>query len=132
MELGTFGAVFQAAIALETRLMERYEAQSARQDVYRALAKGGKKRIRRLERVRRETVTEMILEPLHDLHMPDDLAGLDASAPLSPAEAQRIEQRAAAFYEEAAEKIGLAEAARALRRLGKESAKRAAQLEALA
>lgn len=136
MEIGTFGAVFQAAVALEEQLMKRYEAQSAHQpgpvqEVYRALAADGAKRLKRLERTRRETVTEMILEPLHDLQMSDDLAGLvttGAGAPLTPEAARRLELSAAAFYNDAAEKIGLAEAARALRRLGKENTKRAEQL----
>ncbi len=136
MELGTFGAVFNAAIMLEEHLAQRYEVQSAhqtgdRQTIYRALARGGKKRLKRLERIRRETVTEMILEPIHDLTLGEILAALetvDTSAPLSPEEAHRLELSAGAFYEEAARKIGLAEAGRALRRLGQENAKRAAQL----
>jgi hypothetical protein len=136
-DIGTFGAVFNAAIKLETHFAGRYEVQSAvqtskMQAVYREMAKGSEKRLRRLERVRRETVTEMILEPIQDLTLSADLAaleGVDHSAPLSPQEARRLELSAGAFYDEAAQKIGLAEAARALRRLGKENVKRAAQLE---
>jgi hypothetical protein len=137
MELGTFGAVFNAAIEIETHLAQRYDAQSANhtgevQDAYRALAKGSEKRLKRLERVRRETVTEMILEPIRDLRLSDDLAALadiDSSAPLSPADAHQLELSAGAFYDKAAKKIGLAEAARALHRLGKENLKRAERLQ---
>ncbi len=136
MELGTFGAVFQAAIKLEAHLSQRYDIQSANQvgdmrEIYRALARSGRKRLRRLERLRRETVTEMILEPIRDLTLSQELALLetvDPGAPLAPDEARRLELDACAFYREAAEKIGLAEAAGALRQLGEENAQRAAQI----
>ncbi len=139
MEIGTFGAVFEAAIALEERLAARYQAQAANQPdhaaaLYRELADDGAKRLKHLERIRRETVTEMILEPLTDLRLNDDLAALgatDASAPLSPGAARSLELSANRFYNDAADKIRLAEAARALRRLGKESARRADRLAAL-
>ncbi len=136
LELGTFAAVFDAAMALEAHLQRRYDTQSSQPDpagaVFRALAKDGEKRLRRLERVRRETVTEMILIPITGLAMSDDLSSLgdvDPAAPLTLETAQALEESAARFYEEAAEKIGLDEAARALRRMAKGSRKRAGQLQ---
>lgn len=139
MEIGTFGAVFEAALALEERLSRRYEAQAAHQsgpaaEIYRELAQDGARRLGRLERLRRETVTEMILEPITGLSLSDDLAALtaaDEAAPLAPGDARSLELSVARFYEEAADRIGLAEAARALRRLGKESVGRAGRLAAL-
>lgn len=138
MQLGTFGAVFEAAIRLEESLARRYEAQAgaqagAAQQVYRDLAEDGVRRLKLLERLRRETVTEMILEPIQGLSLGADLAALAEiapSTPLSPADALRLEQSAGAFYEAAADRIGLAEAARALRKLGQGSARRAAQVQA--
>ena len=126
MEIRTFGAVFKTAIALEQHLVRWYDIQSASQldtavqAVYRALSEEGEKRLKRLERVRRETVTEMILESIDNLTLSDDLAALDGIDPatlLSPAEAQTLELAVSRFYDEAAGKIGLVEAARNLRRL---------------
>jgi hypothetical protein len=134
MELGTFGAIFQAAIKVEEGLIARYEAQSGAQPdpaLYHKFVKEGQKRLKRLERLRRETVTEMILEPIHDLRLSDalvDFGDIDAAVPFAPAQARELELQIGAFYDEAADKIGQAEAARALRRLGKESVKRAARL----
>ena len=137
MEIGTFGAVINAALELEAHLQKRYETQAANQAdavqaVYHSLAQGGKKRLKRLERIRREMVTEMILEPIHDLHLSADLgelATLSTDTSLSPEEARILENSAVAFYNVAAEKIGQAEAARALRRLGAENIKRVQQLQ---
>ncbi|MCZ7544691.1 MAG: hypothetical protein M5R40_14740 [Anaerolineae bacterium] len=139
MQIANFGAVFEAALNLERRLVSRYQAQAANQpgaaaSLYRELAQDGAKRLKRLERVRRETVTEMILEAINDLYLSDDLASLadvGDAAPLPPEAARDLERSASRFYAEAAEKIGLDEAARALRRLGKENAKRADRLAAL-
>ncbi len=137
MQLGTFGAVFEAAIRLEGSLARRYEVQAgaqtgAAQQVYRDLAEDGVRRLRLLERLRREAVTEMILEPIQGLSLGADLAALaeaDPAAPLTPADALYLEQSARAFYETAAAQIGLAEAARALRKLGQGSASRAERLQ---
>ncbi len=139
MELGTFAAIFEAAIALEENLSRRYQAQSERQtdaaaQVYRELAQDGERRLSQLERVRRETVTEMILVPITDLTLGEDLAALsttDPTGPLPPAQAQALEERIHRFYQEAAAKIGQDEAARALRRLAQGNARRARQLAAL-
>lgn len=139
MQLGTFGAVFEAAIQLEESLARRYEAQAgaqigAAQQVYRDLAGDGARRLKLLERLRREMVTEMILEPIQGLSLGADLATLvetAPSAPLTPTDALRLEQSACAFYEAAADRIGLAEAARALRKLGQGSARRAQQAQAV-
>lgn len=139
MELGTFAAIFEAAIALEENLSRRYQTQSERQtdaaaQAYRELAQDGERRLRQLERVRRETVTEMILVPITDLTLSEDLATLsttDSTAPLPPVQAQALEERIHDFYQEAAGKIGQDEAARALRRLAQGNARRARQLAAL-
>lgn len=134
MELGTFGAIFRAAITLEERLMKRYSAEQDSQSepetqvLYGKLAKQGRRLLQRLERTRRETITEMILEPITGFEMAEDLVSLDAQEPFSPAEASGVELGISAFYQEAAEKIGQPEAARAMRRLAKEHTKRAEQL----
>ncbi|MBN1964667.1 MAG: hypothetical protein JW910_08475 [Anaerolineae bacterium] len=139
MQLGTFAAVFEAALALEDHLAARYQAQSAAQPAavaaaYRDLAADNTQRHKRLERVRRETVTEMILIPITDLVLGDDLAALaeaDPGAPLPLAAARSVEASAQRFYEAAAAQIGQDEAARALQRMAKGNSKRLAQLETL-
>ena len=132
MQLGTFAAVFEAALTLEEHLKSRYEAQRSVYPVYAVLAKGCSKRLNRLERTRRETVTEMIIVPIHDLFLSDELVALgevDPATPLSPAAAIALEEQARRFYEDAAAKIGQDEAARALQRMAKDNARRIAQLQ---
>ncbi len=136
MQLGTFAAVFEAAIALEKNLARRYEAQGGQPgplaQLYRELARDGRRRLQRLERTRRETVTEMILIPITDLALSDDLAALgdiDPATPLTPAGARALEEAAHRFYREAAARIGQDEAARALGRLAEGNARRARQLQ---
>lgn len=138
MQLGTFAAVFEAAIALEKNLARLYEAQANQPDplgqLYRELARDGRRRLQRLERTRRETVTEMILVPITDLALSDDLAALgdvDPAAPLTPARARALEDAACRFYQQAAARIGQDEAARALGRLAEDNARRARQLQGL-
>ncbi len=137
MQLNTFSAILDTAISLETALGKRYEAASGAEAemLYRELAKDGRKRIRYLERIRREMVTEMILEPIRDLTLPDALTGLlsaEAASPPDPAKFETLERAMADFYNKAAEKIGLDEAARALRKMAKGSNRRAERLAALA
>jgi hypothetical protein len=69
MELATFGAVLTFAIDFEARLGALYTALGASIPAMAAeMAQGAAACARRgtlLERVRRENVTEMILEPIH-------------------------------------------------------------------
>jgi hypothetical protein len=74
MELGTFGAVLGYALDIEQRSSAFFEEtvdRVAGQDVravFEAIMLKGQRRIRNLMRVRRENVTEMILEPISDLN----------------------------------------------------------------
>ena len=71
MELGTTSAVITFAIELEEKAQTCYsQAQKATVDtqileVLQRFQKHYSKRIKRLQRFRRELVTEMILEPIH-------------------------------------------------------------------
>lgn len=112
--LNSFGAVMTYAIELETRLRDYYQAagESIR-------AADSDKRRQTLERVRRENVTEIKLEPITDLDEADyalDLTDTSADAH------QHIEQTAARFYADAAPKLNVREAQRALERCAKQHA----------
>jgi hypothetical protein len=105
--LNAFGAIFAFAIELETRLRDQYQANGNA-----ARAAEADKRRANLERVRRENVTEIKLEPIEGLHEDDyklDLKDMRAT-----------EATAARFYADVVPKINVREAQRALERCGKQ------------
>jgi hypothetical protein len=112
MSLNTFGAVLSHAIQLEADLAAYYQkiGQSER-------AKDADKRKSKLERVRREHVLEITLEPIEGLQEADYALNLeDASA----SGQQAVEQSAARFYHAAAPKINVLQARRALEKCAQE------------
>lgn len=110
--LNTFGAVFTFAIELEAQLGAYYNGMG---DAERA--KAADKRRKKLERVRRENVVEITLEPIVGLDA-DDYA-LDLSDRSAEGQAAAA-GKAARFYRDAAPKINVRAAQRALERCGKE------------
>ena len=82
MELGTFGAILGFAMDLEERAAGFYEAgaQGGLEGPFGELARGSYKRLRRLERARREWVVEMILEPITGLYSGAYPVDLDSEA----------------------------------------------------
>jgi hypothetical protein len=110
--LNNFGAIFTFAIDLETRLRDYYQqiGDSAR-------AAAADKRRANLERVRRENVTEIKLEPIEGLNEADYALNLDDT---SAAGQQAAEAAAARFYKDTAPKINVREAQRALERCAKQ------------
>jgi rubrerythrin len=73
MDLGTFGAIMKFALEVENEVTSFYEsAKELVEDqelavLFDSLADRGQKRTKTIERVRRENVTEMILEPITGL-----------------------------------------------------------------
>jgi hypothetical protein len=110
--LNTFGAILAYAIDLEARLRDYYQAAGNP-----VRASEADKRRTNLERVRRENVTEIKLEPIEGLDEADYRLNL---ADTSPAGQQVIEQTAAKFYADAAPKINVREAQRALERAARQ------------
>jgi hypothetical protein len=111
-ELNSFGAVMTFAINAEAALQAYYERLGMH-----AHASAAEKRRARLERIRREHVVEITLEPIHDLD--DDRFPLNWED--TSAEGQAANVRAlAAFYQAAAPKINVKPAARALERCAEE------------
>ena len=110
--LNTFGAVFTFAIELEAQLSAYYDGNGAA-----AKASAADKRRKKLERVRRENVVEITLEPIVGLDADDYALDLSDNSATGQAAAARI---AARFYRDTAPKINVRAAQRALERCGKE------------
>ncbi|MCY4063035.1 MAG: hypothetical protein OXG53_11755 [Chloroflexi bacterium] len=110
--LNTFGAVFTFAIELETRLSAYYSYIGDA-----AMARAADKRRKKLERVRRENVVEITLEPITGLDADDYALDLNDRSAAGQAGAARI---ASQFYRDAAPKINVRAAQRALERSGRE------------
>lgn len=103
-ELNSFGSVLTFAIALETQLRDVHQAAGRG-----ALADLAEKNRQKLERVRRENVVEITLEPISGLNAADYAPGVSADA----------EATAARFYADVAPKINVKAAQRALEQIGK-------------
>ncbi len=110
--LNTFGAVLSFAIELEARLGAYYGGIG---DM--AGAKAAEKRRKKLERARRENVVEITLEPIHGLDAADYVLEL---ADVSAGGQAAVARVAARFYGDAAPKINVRAAQRALERCGRE------------
>ena len=142
-ECTTFGSVIRFALELERAAMAVYDDLAGRPDLaqaaesFKVLSAAHKKRSDVLEHTRREKLNEMILEPIQDLDggkykietkVPDgvDMAGAKAFS-------AKMEDVSGSFYLDSSEiaKFLLAEAARILEKMGKESQANKARVEAL-
>jgi len=108
--LNTFGAILTYAINLEERLRDYYQAAGNA-----TRAQGADKRRQTLERIRREYVVEITLEPIDGLDEANYVFAFD-----NPAAQRDIESTAARFYADVSPKINVRQAQRALERCGKE------------
>ena len=138
MDLVNFGSVLTYAAEKEAADRKAYAEALARAELAgkksrleEILADLGKNE-KDLLRARRENVTEMILEPIHDFSTaPFEMAPWPPDAPAERilAGLAEVERRAAAFYEVAMVKLGaLPEVSRVLKKAG---ARRKANLEKL-
>ncbi|MFN8527330.1 MAG: hypothetical protein U0670_01820 [Anaerolineae bacterium] len=116
-DINTFGAVMSFAIELESKLRDYYQAAGSAEK-----SAASEKRRQTLERVRRENVTEIKLEPINDLH--EETYALNTSD-TGDAGQKAAARTAAQFYQDAAPKINVREAQRALERCGKAHAENA-------
>jgi hypothetical protein len=110
--LNTFGAILTHAINLESSLRDYYQSAGDSQR-----AQDADKRREKLERVRRENVLEITLEPIDGLDEANYAMNLGDASPAGQSAAEKI---AAQFYMEVAPKINVRQAQRALERCGKE------------
>ncbi len=133
MPLETFGSILTFAEELEKQGEAFYSAAlenpdcAAYKDLFGQFAKDGKKNIKKVQRTRRENVTEMILEHIKGLSRGPfqeeigEPAGMDAAGALAAARA--LEERTLGYYTTASKKIKtMKEIARALKMLGKKHA----------
>ena len=112
--LNTFGAILSHAVELEAQLSAWYARLGET-----GKAKAADKRRKKLERVRRENVVEITLEPIEGLRADDYALDLSGDSPAAQATAAQV---AARFYADVAPKINVRAAQRALERCGKEHA----------
>jgi rubrerythrin len=135
MPLNSFGSILNFAEEMERLNLAFYEravsnpACADHADRFRQFAKDDRKHIQTLQRTRRENVTEMILEPIHDFYRAPyviSYADPSESAPETVLEeARKIEQTAELFYRTAVEKIrAQPEVARILKVIGKNRTQR--------
>lgn len=113
--LNTFGAILTHAINLETRLRDYYEGLGNSD-----YSKAADKRRKKLERVRRENVVEITLEPIEGLDEADYALNLEDTSKEGQV---AVELVASKFYQDVAPKINVRQAQRALEKCGKEHTK---------
>ena len=142
MPLTTFGSILNFAEELERQDVVFYEkaaanpACAALKELFTEFAADAKKNQKTAQRIRRENVTEMILEPIHGFTRNPFCEACEGAETLSAGEAmataRRLEDRAERYYEEAAAKIkALPEVSRALKQIGKKRTAHIKKLEAL-
>jgi hypothetical protein len=110
--LNTFGAILGHAIALENTLRDYYASAGQAER-----AKAADNRRLKLERIRRENVVEITLEPISGL---DEANYAIDTADTSAAGQAALEKTCARFYADVAPKISAREAQRALEKCGRE------------
>jgi hypothetical protein len=110
--LNSFGAILSYAIELEARLRDYYQTSGNAERV-----RDAEKRKSNLERMRRENVTEIKLEPIDGLDEADYVMNLGDA---SPAGQSAIEGIAVRFYSDVAPKINVREVQRTLERCAKQ------------
>jgi len=133
MDLGTFGAILSFGMKLEEQTTSFYEggAKGSLEEGFATLARGSRKRLKRLERNRREGVAEMILEPITGLDGDSYQVSLDPQADEAELlrQAKALEENAVRFYQDTAAKMPVREVSRALARMAEDSEKRLAELK---
>ncbi len=133
MSLSTFGAVMGFAAELVGQTENAYKAlvEKAKNPVlretFRSLLKDASKNYSRMEQIRREHVTEMILEPVAGLHRQDyqmdfNITDLAEDVDLLKA-ALNLEERTRKFFQEASSKIPLPEVARIFQKMAQKKEK---------
>lgn len=139
MPLQNFGSILNFAEELESQDRQFYEAAAgnpacgAQRALFSELAAEAGRSVQTVQRIRREYVTEMILEPIRDFTRAPFCEACEGAAVQTAAEvlaaAKRLETRAERYYTEAAQKIqALTEVSRALKTLAKTRRTRLAKL----
>jgi len=126
VSLATFGAVLGHALELERDAARFYEkcASTTHDGLAAMLAAAAVRRIERVERLRREGISEMILESIHGFEETDfPLRGRrDPMGPSWREQAEAIEGTRQRFFETAAAKVPIREVSRHFARMARENA----------
>ena len=141
MELGTFGAILTFALDLEGDITDFFTAAAETAgtgegtEMFESMARAGKKRLRGLERARRENVAEMILEPITDFQSQDYPCRAQVSTGAGLADLVKqsleLETTATAYYTRASEKVSVPEVARILKKMAEQHARQREMLAEL-
>ena len=126
MPLQNFGSILNFAEELESQDRQFYAAAAgnpncaAYKALFAELESEAARNVTTVQRIRRENVTEMILEPITDFTRAPFCEACEGAATLSAADvlktASRLEARAERYYSESAEKLkALTEVSRALK-----------------
>lgn len=141
-EITSFGTLLRFAMALDRIAAERgaaaatAEACRGQRDALTAMARKHARRVEDLERLARERLNEVVLQPLSGMvraeYLPPD-PGTGGGAADLLRELATLEERSARFYGDAAERAVnvLGGLDRTFKRFAKEDQKRARALEAL-
>lgn len=141
MELGTFGAILSFALEFEEGLNKFFAAAAEKAsgnaaEVFDDLAKAGNKRLKALERTRRENVAEMILEPITGFCSEDYPCDTNVPADADNAalvrQALQLEKTAVQYYTTASQKVTVPEVARILSKMAGQHSEQLEALEDLA
>jgi rubrerythrin len=126
MSLATFGAILSYALGLESAAFDFYSkaTEHIQESIFESLAAKAKKSISRLERLRREGITEMILEPIYGLEESDFpiLSGIPEDRQGLLSRAYKHEETRRRFYEKTAQKLPIRDVARQFARMAMECA----------
>jgi hypothetical protein len=121
MTLNQFGAVLSFAIELEKSLAEFYEQASEinqeKKSEYQKRANDSITRKKKLEKSRRENITEIILEPIEGLNKTDFKLNLNS---FDAANIKELENIVAKFYGLAYKKVNVLETKRVLKKCAKQ------------
>lgn len=139
MNLRNFGGILNFAAELEAGDAAFYQGAARNpafvpwKGTFEEFVKEHQRNEQEILRIRRENVTEMMLEPIHDFTKAPfvmDRAGADRAELEAVLEmARKLETRSEQYYREAAEKIkALPEVARGLKSIGKKHASRQEKL----
>jgi rubrerythrin len=142
MPLQNFGSILNFAEELEHLDRQFYAAAAGNpacaghMALFAQLGAEAARNVTTVQRIRRENVTEMILEPVKDFTRSPFCEACEGAAVQSASEvvatAKRLESRAERYYTEAAEKLKtLTEVSRALKTLAKNRKAHGAKLASL-
>jgi rubrerythrin len=142
MPLTNFGSILNFAEELEIQDQEFYQLAAKNpacadlKDAFSGFAADAEKNQKTVQRIRRENVTEMILESISDFTRAPFCEACEGAAAMSAedalATARRLEKRAERYYREAGEKLkAQPEVARGLKQIGKKRSAHLKQLDSL-